>query len=243
MERLSEELATSQTKLRDAVQANVDLNRLVCRSGQLVNVPPPSFQSLGVLDVVFFSLGPSASLTAHLPPHSLSSCAFSRVSSFCGVVQLVDLRAVREREAQERSLDSPAGASPASGFSRADRVAAIDAGSLQAALDGQKAAFEVQRAQLEAEISSLNGQLGRVREALSVREDTVTDLQLRLSDSRDAHFKEKTHLQVLCVVCCVLCVVCCVLELCCSSEVQALLAYVPWPAVSRAPVGALLSSL
>ena len=114
---------------------------------------------------------------------------------------------MREREAQERSLDSPADASPASGFSRADRVAAIDAGSLQAALDGQKAAFEVQRAQLEAEISSLNGQLGRVREALSVREDTVTDLQLRLSDSRDAHFKEKTHLQVLCVVCCVLCVV------------------------------------
>ena len=115
-------------------------------------------------------------------------------------MQMADMKATRERELEEKKHEPESPSSQAivalASPSRATRVAAIDAAALQTALDQQKAAFDVQRGQLEAEVAALNSQLGRVREALTAREDHITDLQLKLADVRDQHFKEKSALQV-----------------------------------------------
>ena len=118
----------------------------------------------------------------------------------CPHLQMADMKATRERELEEKKHEPESPSSQAivalASPSRATRVAAIDAAALQTALDQQKAAFDVQRGQLEAEVAALNSQLGRVREALTAREDHITDLQLKLADVRDQHFKEKSALQV-----------------------------------------------
>ena len=63
-------------------------------------------------------------------------------------------------------------------------------------MEEQKAAFDLERGTTKQEITSLTGQLGRVKDLLTAREAAITDLQLKAIDDREAHYREKMRLQV-----------------------------------------------